>query len=131
MGTKLTCTDIDELLISDHANLRESLDAEEHMGRCKQCRSLVQALQKMAESPPPADGQVERVQAMIAERLRPIRPLAPARFFLGSLRNDFSRCGGDRLNRAEYGWLGRAQWDAADRGFCHRGQRAQSSWRLP
>jgi hypothetical protein len=84
MGTKLTCTDIDELLTSDHASLSESLDAEEHMGRCKQCRGLVQALRKMAEAPPPVDAHVERIQAMIAERLQPIRPLAPARFLLGA-----------------------------------------------
>jgi ABC-type enterochelin transport system permease subunit len=30
------------------------------------------------------DGLVERIQTMIAERLRPIRPLAPARLFLGA-----------------------------------------------
>jgi len=84
MGTKFTCADIDELLTSDSANLMGSTDALEHIATCKQCRGLVQTLQKMAEAPAPVDGLVERIETMIAERLRPIRPLAPARFFLGA-----------------------------------------------
>ncbi len=35
------------------------------------------------------DGLVERIQTMIAERLRPIRHLAPARFFLGACAINF------------------------------------------
>jgi hypothetical protein len=54
------------------------------MGRCKHCSDLVRMLQKADEAPLPEESQVERIQAMIAARLRPVRPLAPARFFLGT-----------------------------------------------
>jgi hypothetical protein len=36
------------------------------------------------EAPLSEESQVERIQTMIAARLRPVRPLAPARFFLGT-----------------------------------------------
>jgi hypothetical protein len=83
MSTKVTCTDIDDLMTSGPVNLL-SRDAEEHIGRCKHCNGLVRMLQKADEAPLPLEGQVERIQAMIAARLRPVRPLAPARFFLGT-----------------------------------------------
>ena len=83
MSTKVTCTDIDDLITSGPVNLL-SRDAEEHMGRCKHCSDLMRMLQKADEAPLPEESQVERIQAMIAARLRPVRPLAPARFFLGT-----------------------------------------------
>jgi len=89
MSTKVTCTDIDDLITSGPVNLL-SRDAEEHMGRCKHCSDLVRMLQKADEAPLPVESQVERIQAMIAARLRPVRPSAPARFFLGTCAIFFS-----------------------------------------
>jgi len=82
MSTKVNCT-IDDLITSGPVNLL-SRDAEEHMGRCKHCSDLVRMLQKADEAPLPVESQVEGIQAMIAARLRPVGPLAPARFFLGT-----------------------------------------------
>ena len=82
MSAKVTCTDIDDLMTSGPGNLL-SRDAEEHMARCKHCSGLVQTLQKMEKAPALVESQVKRIQAMIAARLLPVRPLAPARFFLG------------------------------------------------
>jgi hypothetical protein len=83
MSTKVTCAEIDDLITSGPVNLL-SRDAEEHMGRCKQCSDLVRMLQKADEAPLPVESQVERIQAMIAALLEPVRPLAPARSFLGA-----------------------------------------------
>lgn len=83
-GHKVTCTDIEDLITSGPANLLQSRAAVEHMARCKDCRDLVQTLQKMEEAPASVESQVERIQAMIAARLQPVRPLAPMRFFLGA-----------------------------------------------
>jgi hypothetical protein len=60
MNTKVTCTE------------------------CKHCRDLVQMLQKKEQAPASVESQVERIQAMIAALLEPVRPLASARFFLGA-----------------------------------------------
>jgi hypothetical protein len=90
MGTKLTCTDIDDLIASGPVNFLQSPEAVEHMARCKHCRGLVQTLQKMEEEPASVESQVERIQAMIVARLQPVRPLAPARFFLGACAIIFS-----------------------------------------
>jgi hypothetical protein len=84
MSTKVTCTDIDDLITSGPANLLQSPGVAEHMARCEYCSGLVRLLQKIEEAPAPVDSQVKRIQAMIAERLQPIRPLAPARFLLGA-----------------------------------------------
>jgi hypothetical protein len=84
MSTKVTCTDIDDLITLGPTILLQSTEAVEHMARCKHCRGLVQTLQKMEKAPAPVESQVKRIQAMIAARLQPVRPLAPARFFLGA-----------------------------------------------
>jgi hypothetical protein len=84
MNTKVTCTDIDDLIMSGPANPLQSLEAAEHMAECKHCRDLVQMLQKKEQAPASVESQVERIQAMIAALLEPVRPLAPARFFLGA-----------------------------------------------
>jgi hypothetical protein len=84
MNTKVTCTDIDDLMIAGPENLLQSPDAVEHIARCKHCRCLVRLLQKIEEEPVPGERVVERIQAMIAARLQPVRPLAPMPFFLGA-----------------------------------------------
>lgn len=84
MGTKLTCTDIDDLIASSPVNFLQTPEAVEHMAGCKQCRGLVQTLQKMQQEPAFVESQVERIQALIVARLQPVRPIAPARFFLGA-----------------------------------------------
>jgi len=84
MNTKVTCTDIDDLIMSGPASLLQSLEAAEHIAECKHCRDLLQMLQKKEQAPDSVESQVERIQAMIAALLEPVRPLAPARFFLGA-----------------------------------------------
>jgi hypothetical protein len=82
MSTKVTCTNIDDLIMSGTVNLLQSPDAGEHIARCKHCRRLARVLLKIEEAPDPLDSQLKRIQAMITLRLRPVRPLASARFFL-------------------------------------------------
>jgi hypothetical protein len=59
MSTKVTCTDIDDLMTSGPANLLQSPDALEHMARCKHCSGLVRLLQKIEEAPVPLESQVK------------------------------------------------------------------------
>ena len=83
MSAKVTCTDIDDLITSGPVNLL-SWDAEEHMGRCKHCRILCECRGKQTKRRSPRRARWSEIQAMIAARLRPVRPLSPARFLLGT-----------------------------------------------
>ena len=84
MNAKVTCANIDDLIMSGPANLLRSREAAEHIAACKHCRDLLQMLQKGEQAPDSVESQVERIQAVIAALLEPVRPLAPARFFLGA-----------------------------------------------
>lgn len=84
MSTKVTCTHIDDLITSGTVNLLQSTDAAEHMARCKHCRGLARVLLNIEEEPVPLESRVKRIQAMMGASLQPVRPLAPARFFLGA-----------------------------------------------
>jgi hypothetical protein len=82
MSIKVTCTDIDDLMISGPEGLLQSPDAVEHIARCTHCSGLVRLLQKIEEEPVPGERLLDRIQAMIATRLQPVRPLAPMPFFV-------------------------------------------------
>ena len=78
----MTCRDIDNLMSSASANPNRTPEAVEHLVNCADCRTLVRVLwegEKIAAVP---DTQKKRIQARIAENLKPVRPLAPSRFFL-------------------------------------------------
>lgn len=77
----MTCADIDNLITSGPESLLEP-GAVEHLVRCKACRTLVRLLEENGKSPGHEAIQVKQIQARIVENLRPVRPLAPARFFL-------------------------------------------------
>jgi hypothetical protein len=80
----VTCTDIDNLIISGPADLLQSPGVAAHMAACKYCSGLLRLLQQMEETPSPEESQVKRIEATISACLRPVRPLAPMRFFLGA-----------------------------------------------
>src|SRR5258708_9236872 len=50
--------------------------------RTSQRNPLVRLLQENGKSPGPEESQVKQIQARIIGNLRPVRPLAPASFFL-------------------------------------------------
>ncbi len=78
----MTCHDIDNLIGSKPGNPLRAPEAVAHLDQCDKCRALISV---MNEEWKPADQpavRLERIQATIAETLEPVRPLAPARFFL-------------------------------------------------
>jgi len=81
-GWQVTCADIDNLIISGPESLLQEPSAVDHLVTCKECSTLVRLLEENGKSPGPDAIQVKQIQARIVENLRPVRPLAPARFFL-------------------------------------------------
>lgn len=57
-------------------------EAFEHLYKCGNCRALVSALQEGMERAGLTVTNLEQIEAGIVENLEPVRPLAPARFFL-------------------------------------------------
>src|SRR5260370_28934041 len=74
--------DIDNLITSGPESLLQEPGAADHLLTCKECSTLVRLLEENGKSPGPDAIQVKQIQARIVENLRPVRPLATARFFL-------------------------------------------------
>jgi hypothetical protein len=77
----MTCRDIDDLIISPGNPVRTQ-EADEHLLECGDCRTLMSVLHEGEESVTSPAIQLRRIQARIVENLKPVRPLAPSRFFL-------------------------------------------------
>src|SRR5258708_4392226 len=59
------------------------LQAEEHARTCNRCQQLVAAVDLVpADAPSPA--ALRKIAESLAANLRPVRPLAPARYFVGA-----------------------------------------------
>lgn len=75
----MTCRDLDSAL--DAGAL--SGEARRHAEECARCRVLVQILEQGRAEAGALD--VRRIQSAITRGLRPVRPLAPARFYLAAI----------------------------------------------
>jgi hypothetical protein len=78
----MTCRDIDDLMSSAPGNPVRTPEAIEHLAKCGDCRALIRVLYEDGKLAPPPQTQLNRIQARIIENLKPVRPLAPSRFFL-------------------------------------------------
>src|SRR5260370_29835470 len=78
----MTCRDIDELMSSLPGNPVRSPEAIEQLVKCRDCLELMRVVHERGQSAAPPENQVNRIQARIIENLKPVRPLAPSRFFL-------------------------------------------------
>ncbi len=78
----MTCRDIDDLMSSAPGNPVHTPDTVEHLVSCEKCRTLISVLHEGGKLAAPPEGQIKRIQARIVETLKPVRPLAPSRFFL-------------------------------------------------
>ena len=78
----MTCRGIDDLMSSAPGNPAQMPNVVEHLVKCENCRTLMSVLHEGGECTPPPERQIRRIQASIIENLRPVRPLAPSRFFL-------------------------------------------------
>ena len=77
----MNCHDVDRAL-SQGSPL--PLQAEEHAGTCNRCQQLLSALNSSVPVDPPSPAALRKIAESLADNLRPVRPLAPARYFVGA-----------------------------------------------
>ena len=77
----MNCHDVDRAL-SQGSLL--PLQAEEHAGTCNRCQQLLSALNSSVPVDPLSPAALRKIAESLAGDLRPVRPLAPARYFVGT-----------------------------------------------
>ena len=82
----MNCHDLDRAL-SRGSPL--PLQAEEHAGTCNRCQQLLSALNSSVPVDPLSPAALRKIAESLADNLRPVRPLAPARYFVGALAGIF------------------------------------------
>jgi hypothetical protein len=78
----MTCSDIENLMSTAPRNPARNPQVMEHLGKCGSCRALVSAMGEGGEQTAPLETNLKRIEARIVKTLKPVRPLAPSRFFL-------------------------------------------------
>jgi hypothetical protein len=77
----MNCHDVDRAL-SQGSPL--PLQAEEHAATCDRCQQLLRALNSSVPVEPLSPATLRKIADSLAHNLRPVRPLAPARYFVGA-----------------------------------------------
>jgi len=77
----MNCHDVDRAL-SQGSPL--PLQAEEHAGTCERCQQLLAALNQSVPVDPLSPAALRKIAESLADNLRPVRPMAPARYFVGA-----------------------------------------------
>ena len=77
----MNCNDVDRAL-SEESQL--PLQAEGHVRSCNRCRELISALDASVAVDPPSPATLRQIAENIATNLRPVRPMAPARYFFAA-----------------------------------------------
>ena len=77
----MNCHDVDRAM-SQGSPL--PLQAEEHAGTCNRCQQLLSALNSPVSVDPLSPAALCKIAENLADNLRPVRPLAPARYFVGA-----------------------------------------------
>ena len=77
----MNCKDVDRALGEEP---RLPLQAQEHVKSCNRCQDLVGALNMSGAVVPPSATTLRQIANGMAASLRPVRPVAPARYFLGA-----------------------------------------------
>jgi len=77
----MNCHDVDRAL-SQGSPL--PLQAEEHAGTCERCQLLLAALNQSVPVDPVSPAALRKIAESLADNLRPVRPLAPARYFVAA-----------------------------------------------
>ena len=78
----MTCRDFDHLMNMGPGDALRAPEASEHLRQCQDCRTLAELLSEDRKPAVVLDQKVREIQAKIITNLKPVRPLAPARFFL-------------------------------------------------
>jgi hypothetical protein len=80
----MTCRDIDDLMSSAPGSSVATPNLTVHLAKCEHCRALMSVLHEGGKPAAPLETRLKPIQARILEDLKPVRPLAPSRFFLFS-----------------------------------------------
>jgi len=83
----MNCNDIDRALSEEP---RLPVQALEHVKDCQRCQEMVQSLDSAVPADLPSAAVLRQIAQNIAADLRPVRPMAPARYFLGALLGIFA-----------------------------------------
>jgi len=75
----MNCKDVARALSEES---RLSLQAQNHVRSCKGCQELVSAMNIPVDTP--SQATLRQIAESITTSLRPVRPVAPARYFLGA-----------------------------------------------
>jgi hypothetical protein len=77
----MNCDDVERALSED---FRLPLQAQDHVKSCHRCQELVSALNVSVPADPPSPATLRQIADGMATGLRPVRPVAPKRYFLGA-----------------------------------------------
>src|SRR5258708_9494063 len=77
----MNCNDVERALSEES---RLPLQAQEHARSCNRCQELVSALNVWVPVDPLSPATLRQIADKMAIGLRPVRPMAPARYFLGA-----------------------------------------------
>lgn len=82
----MNCRDVDHALIENGKPVTAQLaaHAQEHLMTCERCRELVRALDTSRGAETPSPEMLRQLERRLASDLRPVRPLAPQRYFLAA-----------------------------------------------
>ncbi len=83
----MKCNDVDRAL---SAESQLPPQAQDHEGSCNRCQELIRALDTPVPVDPPSPATLRKIAEGIATNLRPVRPVAPARYFFGAFVVIFS-----------------------------------------
>ena len=80
----MNCHDVDHALIEGGTAViaKLSAEAQKHIAGCERCQGLVGALNAPASTDTPSPEMLQNLARKLAAGLRPVRPLAPMRYFL-------------------------------------------------
>lgn len=78
----MRCRDFDHLMNVGPGDALRAPEALEHLQECQACRVLASLLDEGAKPAAELDHTLREIQTKIGTNLKPVRPLAPARFFL-------------------------------------------------
>jgi hypothetical protein len=78
----MNCKDVARALGEES---RLPLQAQDHVRSCNRCQELVLSLDSPVPLDPPSPATLRQITEGMATDLRPVRPVAPARYFLGAL----------------------------------------------
>src|SRR5277367_12756 len=81
----MNCNEVTDTLIEKSASTPLSSQAEEHLSGCQHCQEFVRVLNEPVPVNSPSPEILGQIEQRIVADLRPVRPLAPARYFFAAM----------------------------------------------